>query len=345
MSQNVTWNGIIYIIPEPGDVDWGQNVTDFLIAVPAGALQKTGGSFTLTADVDFGATYGLKAVYLKSRGSNIATAGLIRVENNATGIAWRNAANSGNLPLAVNSSDELTFDGVPIGQSSNPLYWRSRCVTLDDFTSVKIDGADIYSEVPWQIVDNNGTVSILQPQGANPGVLRLESNTGGTDFCSIYHASPGFVMGAGATLFDAVFRLPVASTGAAIYRIAAGLFSDTSFSGTTDGIWFQTPYSGADLTKFNLIANYTGFGTTSIGPVSAMPVSATDFFRLTISVNTAGTAVEWQLNGVVIGSADPAYVTDLPLMAGVRIANVSGASPKVMDVDLVCVDKSVSPAR
>lgn len=94
------------------DEDWGQNVTDFLVAIPSGCLQKTGGTFTLTADANFGATYGLLSAYFKSRASNPASTGLIRLANADT-VAWRNAANDANLTLGVNASNELTFNGVP----------------------------------------------------------------------------------------------------------------------------------------------------------------------------------------------------------------------------------------
>lgn len=102
-----------YIIPTPGEEDWGQNVTDFLVAIPDGCLQKTGGTFTLTDDVDFGTVHGLKAAYFAGRSATIADAGTVRLSNTET-IRWRNFANGGNNILGTNTSDQLTYNGSPL---------------------------------------------------------------------------------------------------------------------------------------------------------------------------------------------------------------------------------------
>lgn len=44
-------------------------------AVSSGLLQKTGGSFALTNEVDFGGTAGLKTLYYKTRATNPASSG------------------------------------------------------------------------------------------------------------------------------------------------------------------------------------------------------------------------------------------------------------------------------
>lgn len=116
MAQSLTINGTVYTFPDVGEQSWGQNVTDWAVAVTAGMLQKAGGIFILTADADFGANYGLKAVYLKSRTSNPADAGLLRLAV-SDAIGFRNNANSGNLLLAINASDKPTFGGVVLLRS------------------------------------------------------------------------------------------------------------------------------------------------------------------------------------------------------------------------------------
>jgi len=113
MSDLVVLNGITYIIPTPGEEDWGQNVTDFLVAIPAAVLQATGGNFTLTADANFGASFGLISSYYKSRSANVASAGAIRLANLDL-VEWRNFANAGNNVLGVNASDQLTYNGAPL---------------------------------------------------------------------------------------------------------------------------------------------------------------------------------------------------------------------------------------
>jgi hypothetical protein len=112
-SVTVSVNGSNYTIPQTNEKGWGTNVTTWIQAISANTLQPSGGTFTLSAEADFGATYGLKAPYFKSKSSNIAGAGVLRLSNTDT-IGWRNNANSGNLGLGVDSSDRLTFNGNPL---------------------------------------------------------------------------------------------------------------------------------------------------------------------------------------------------------------------------------------
>lgn len=117
MSVTVSVNGTNYTIPQTSETGWGNNVTSWIQAVSSSTLQKSGGTFTLSADVDFGASFGLKSLYYKSRNSNPAAAGQIRLGNTEI-IGWRNAANSADKTLAVDSSDRLTYAGVPIASAS-----------------------------------------------------------------------------------------------------------------------------------------------------------------------------------------------------------------------------------
>jgi hypothetical protein len=113
LSNAVTLNGVSYLIPDTGEGGWGDAVTNYLVALSTGVLQKAGGTFTLTASVDFGANFGLRAQYYQTRGASLASTGEFRLSNAET-IQWRNAADSANLPLTVNASDILEFNGNPL---------------------------------------------------------------------------------------------------------------------------------------------------------------------------------------------------------------------------------------
>lgn len=118
MSTTVTFNGSTYTIPAIADASWGTNVANYLIAISTGTLQKTGGAFTLSAaDVDFGATYGLKSVYFKSKTANIAAAGVVQLAKTDV-MSWRNNANGADLPLGIDGSDNLTFNSLVLINSS-----------------------------------------------------------------------------------------------------------------------------------------------------------------------------------------------------------------------------------
>lgn len=136
MTINVPFNGVVYIIPQNYDTDWGDSVTAFIVSVGANTLQKIGGTFQLTNDVNFGTLAGLISQYYKSSSNNIATTGILRLAN-GDGIAIRNGANSGNLSIGVNGNDQLTFQSIEIVDISTPQVIRNKnyAGTTEDFSS------------------------------------------------------------------------------------------------------------------------------------------------------------------------------------------------------------------
>lgn len=113
MSTTLTVNGVGYPFPSVGERPWAQKIINWATAVTGGMLQKSGGTFTLTSEVDFGATYGLKSAYVKTRSSNPSSTGIVRLSNNE-GLAWRNAGNSADLTLKANASNLLEFNSSEI---------------------------------------------------------------------------------------------------------------------------------------------------------------------------------------------------------------------------------------
>ncbi len=108
MATTVLFNGVSYSVPNTGDDGWGESLTSYFVAISTGALQKTGGVFSITADINFGASFGLISNYFKSRTANIATVGVLRLANTDT-IAFRNFGLGGNLTIGVNASDKFVF--------------------------------------------------------------------------------------------------------------------------------------------------------------------------------------------------------------------------------------------
>jgi len=149
MSVSVTLNGTSYTIPTTGETGWGSAVTAFVQAVATGTLQKSGGAFTLTADADFGATYGLKSAYFVSRTANAATAGAVRLAR-ADAVNWRNEANSANIGLSVNSSNVMTWGGS--GFTAPDIKDSTRARALARSTGGATLTANVYSIVDFNSV-------------------------------------------------------------------------------------------------------------------------------------------------------------------------------------------------
>lgn len=124
MSTPVTYVGNTYNIPAYQDTGYAQgtgNLSSYLIALATGGLTLSGGAFPLLSDADFGASAGLKSIYYKSRSSIISSTGILRLSNTEF-IGWRDFANANDLELGVNTSDQLTYNGIVIASSGGALF-------------------------------------------------------------------------------------------------------------------------------------------------------------------------------------------------------------------------------
>jgi hypothetical protein len=117
MAQSIVFNNATYIIPDVGESNWGQNLTNYFVAISSGAYQLSGGTQALTADLSFGSNFGIFAKYLTSVTSTPATAGVVRLAK-TDAVEWRNTLGSGNLALSIDSSDNLLWNGDIIATSS-----------------------------------------------------------------------------------------------------------------------------------------------------------------------------------------------------------------------------------
>lgn len=146
MSTPVTYALNQYNVPAYQDTGYAQgvgNLSSYLIALATGSLTVAGGTLTLTADANFGANFGLVSIYFKSRSSNIATTGIVRLANAET-VAWRNAANDGNITASVDANNRLTTNASDIVTTS--AGGGLICTTPDGLHTYRIS------------IDNNGTI-------------------------------------------------------------------------------------------------------------------------------------------------------------------------------------------
>lgn len=117
MAIPLTVNGAVFEYPVDFDENWGVDATGWAQAMTVGTLQMAGGSFPLTANINFGASFGLLSQFFSTRSANPSTVGTVRLSSADAGIGWRNNANSGNLILTTNASDQLLYNGFPIATS------------------------------------------------------------------------------------------------------------------------------------------------------------------------------------------------------------------------------------
>jgi hypothetical protein len=87
MSVPLTINGVTFQYPQQFDKNWGPTLTNWSIAVTNALKPLTGGFLSLPYP--------------------------------SSGIVFENSTNTGTLPLTVNSSNQLTFNGIPIGATAS----------------------------------------------------------------------------------------------------------------------------------------------------------------------------------------------------------------------------------
>jgi hypothetical protein len=207
LSVPLTVNGAVFNYPVNFDTNWGIDATGWAQAVTAGMLQKSGGTFPLTADVNFGASFGLVASYFTSHAANPSTAGTLRLASIDPGIGFRNNANSGNLILTTNSSDNLIYPGGLELSSTLILHNQSFLLFQDTGSahSISMHAPTVTTNYGFTLPPNSGANGqVLQTDGtgittwvnvAGSGTV----NSGAANNLALYPAS-GNTVGDTATI-------------------------------------------------------------------------------------------------------------------------------------------------
>lgn len=144
MSFSVLVNGTTYIFPSPGDnYAWalGPNsngINAWAQAISGQTYQpNTGASLPLTATLDFGANFGIKALTFQTKTANPAATGVVRLAN-SDGIVFRNAANSGDLTLQPHADGFLQYNGVDLVMASLSQTLTNKTLTSPTLNSPTI---------------------------------------------------------------------------------------------------------------------------------------------------------------------------------------------------------------
>jgi len=297
MSVSVTVNGTSYTIPQSGETGWGAQVTAWIQSVSSNTLQKSGGSFTLTAEVDLGATYGIKSAYIKSQTANIAATGVIRLAR-ADIISWRDNANSSDLELGVNASDQLTFNGNAIIPSTALTASRA----LQTSAGGVIEASTVTSTElallsgKTSIVDLNSTQTLTNKTLTSPaittptGIVKGDVGLGNVDNTSDATKNAAVATLTNKTLTAPVIATIVSGAGTNTLPTATGTLLSTAAPVTVaQGGTGQTTANPA----FNALAPTTTKGDIiAFSTVNARVAVGTDGTVLTAD-SAEATGVKW----------------------------------------------------
>ena len=129
MTTAIVFDGVTYNLPALKDSSWFVAVNAYLTALSTGTLQRSGGAFTLTSNLDFGGLHGVIANFVASNtNTNPAVAGWLRL-NAADTINWYSS--HGDYALSVDGNNLLQWLHWDTNTSSMQTY------ELLDMTSVQ----------------------------------------------------------------------------------------------------------------------------------------------------------------------------------------------------------------
>lgn len=203
----ITYNGSTYFIPATGDQSWGDSLSAYLVALATGSLNRSGGIFQITNDVNFGSTNGLVALYFTARNglssSNPASAGSdliapnrfrLGVIPNATpssaiydAVAWRNNTNSADLRLLPHAGTEtiLNYNGVDLVDVSSVQTLTNKIISGSTIAGyLKQDGSTQLTS-SWNAGAFSGTFNSVAVGSAANTISALTSFVANADRISI----------------------------------------------------------------------------------------------------------------------------------------------------------------
>lgn len=326
MATALTINGTVFSYPAAGDRNWGQNASDWAAAVTTGMLQKAGGTFALTAEVDFGGTYGLKSAYFKSRTANAASAGAVRLAR-ADVVSWRNQTNTSDLDLGVDSSDRLTFGGTVV-QSAVSV---TDTATID----LTLTGAALSAAIQAASITNSmvsASAAIARSKLASGSANRLAVNDGSGVLSDLAALS------ASRALATTAAGIPVAATTTATeLDYLAGVTSAVQTQLTA-----RLPLAGGTM---------TGALTLAAAPTSTLHAATKQYVddaimglvvhdSVRVATTAAGTlATSFEngdtVDGVVLATGNRILIKNQAASAdnGIYVVAASGAPTRATDAD------------
>lgn len=130
MAVNVNINGNSYPLPNTTETNWGDNVTNWMVAITQAALTVSKGTFILTAELNFGSNYGVTLKHIKSQAASALTPGA----NTVVQLASTDVISWATDHLSVSAS-KLQWKGIDLSTVSGTETLTNKTLTAPVITS------------------------------------------------------------------------------------------------------------------------------------------------------------------------------------------------------------------
>ena len=241
-------------------------------------------------------------------------------------------------PAAGDASKFLKGDATWGTPAENPFAPASALEFIDDFLYYTFPGGSIWNgDSVWAFAGSLGWNAVAG-EANHPGVMELQISTINTAE-AIHKRLDQFAGGNGELIFEIALKLTTLSSSSERYIVTVG-FGDVTASGDqVDGAYFR--YS--DNLQSGNWERCTANNSTRTQQSTGVAVT-TSWTRLRVVMNSAGTQVDFYIDGTSAGS----ITTNIPTGAGrefgvlFKLEKTVGNTARQMRVDYVYVRANIS---
>ena len=238
--------------------------------------------------------------------------------------------------FAVDDDGFVTLTG-----GSNPGPSADRLYFFDDFlpaypsTSVSVTNSSL---LPWSI-NSSASDPYGHAQSGHPGLVLLSwSDNSATRFVnggSSGSTRGSFMLGGGELTIEWLKKNTDLSDGTMTYTFRCGFCDD--IASIAEGCYFSYTHG---TNSGNYVLNSTASSTTT--SVNTSTAFSTDWEKLKIVVNSAGTSISFYIDDVAVGSAITTNISSAELSPFLAIYCTSGTRYQICYVDYCMIDQTLS---
>jgi hypothetical protein len=243
-------------------------------------------------------------------------------------------ASSGVLAAAVARTDYLA-PGMSTG-----FYCEDELLGKNALTNTS-GACDLLGEVGG----GGGAITALAGEQGAPGIFQISTSTFSNGVFIIRSGLTVFRFGGGTYTEESRVRIPTLSDGTETFTFRSG-FLDTSTTEAVDGCFFRYTH-GTDSGRWQGVCRDNNTETTTTAGAGPT-VSAATWYKLKVTVNAAGTSVDFSVDGSSIG----AITTNIPTGSGretgfapAAMLKSAGTTARTADIDYTWLKIDLTTAR